>query len=484
MIQKFTCFLILGALATINLFSQSCPTGGDCSYTISTYNATGYGCNGELYVNYNYECPTTGIVFGTDYLGNEYSNSASMIYPWGWWELLPGAYSVQIISVGIDGLSCLSPVTSFEISQPASCDFDLQYEINEIPGICENAQIKIWSNNQGCTNNRYEYFYCISYYLNGLPIGESQNHDTITIEIPRGIPHTITAQNCIGTCSEELNITAPTLGCEYSASVTPINTTTVGGCLNGKIKVNLTGMFNCYPHLQLFNIGGFLISDVSLTLGTSQHTFTNLFSGKYTVKIYDGGSFLCEQLISAQVKCPKPSSGFETISITSNSAKIKWNSEGCAEAYKIQYRPAGTPTWINQNSTLNNKKLTGLSPNTTYEWKVASQCVDSEPIVYSQYSALQTFTTLPLKTGQFSIDYEVEVYPNPASSIMNIETNLPVENATIRILNVNGQIFKLFKYEFINEATLSIDISELKAGMYYIEIITNSEIRTKQFIKQ
>ncbi len=63
-----------------------------------------------------------------------------------------------------------------------------------------------------------------------------------------------------------------------------------------------------------------------------------------------------------------------------------------------------------------------------------------------------------------------EVYPNPATDFITISTE--IETGTIRILNLLGQ--EMSNYP-VNGKTTSLDISELKEGIYFISVESGAE---------
>ncbi len=76
-------------------------------------------------------------------------------------------------------------------------------------------------------------------------------------------------------------------------------------------------------------------------------------------------------------------------------AVLTWDVVDCAtNGYRILYRKVGTPTWKTKNLAAGTitTTLTGLNPNTDYEWKIASRCPSGQ---ISDYSVLQFFTTTP-----------------------------------------------------------------------------------------
>ncbi|HYV93008.1 MAG TPA: sulfatase-like hydrolase/transferase, partial [Chitinophagales bacterium] len=56
--------------------------------------------------------------------------------------------------------------------------------------------------------------------------------------------------------------------------------------------------------------------------------------------------------------------------ITATSATLTWTGVPCAVKYKVQYRKQGIAKWTTQYSTTNSYTITGLLPNTIYEYHV------------------------------------------------------------------------------------------------------------------
>lgn len=75
--------------------------------------------------------------------------------------------------------------------------------------------------------------------------------------------------------------------------------------------------------------------------------------------------------------------------ITANAATLGWDAMPQASSYNIQYRVAGTTTWLTAVSNTNSFTLTGLTASTAYEWEVQS--------VYSSgasgFTTVNSFTT-------------------------------------------------------------------------------------------
>ena len=143
--------------------------------------------------------------------------------------------------------------------------------------------------------------------------------------------------------------------------------------------------------------------------------------------------------------CNTPT-GVAAINITSNSAKIKWDAVAGATKYQIYYRVSGVATWSKANTTSLSKKLTGLSPSTTYQYKVKTIC----GLTSSAFSSIQTFTTMAFtdegpdqKTMEGHDMHEpmLGVYPNPSDGTFQVVMDhVHVEQVTIRVYDISGKL--------------------------------------------
>ena len=102
--------------------------------------------------------------------------------------------------------------------------------------------------------------------------------------------------------------------------------------------------------------------------------------------------------LSAPVIACNPPRHLTSDNITSNSASLDWNRVNNAPAYLVYIWTDSLhfKYWITSD-TLN--PVYGLRPASTYHWKAISICYNSASQAnYSDFSAVQTFTTLPVPT--------------------------------------------------------------------------------------
>jgi hypothetical protein len=79
----------------------------------------------------------------------------------------------------------------------------------------------------------------------------------------------------------------------------------------------------------------------------------------------------------------------------------------------------------------------------------------------------------------------MKIYPNPAGQILNIDLNSANEptGATVLIMDVLGNETMQAKPDF-SKGTVSLNISELASGIYFIKVITDNSTTIAKFIKQ
>jgi hypothetical protein len=80
-------------------------------------------------------------------------------------------------------------------------------------------------------------------------------------------------------------------------------------------------------------------------------------------------------------------------------------------------------------------------------------------------------------------DSNIKIYPNPASDILNISNDYNFKTANFKIINTLGQEIKL-NYIELDDNTISVDVSGLQRGVYYLSFEKDSKITTKKFIKE
>lgn len=74
-----------------------------------------------------------------------------------------------------------------------------------------------------------------------------------------------------------------------------------------------------------------------------------------------------------------------------SAALVAWDEVNNAQSYEFQYREIGTTSWITEQLSQNSITITNLSSETTYEFRVRTNCFGASN---SAYTSIQSFTTV------------------------------------------------------------------------------------------
>ncbi len=169
------------------------------------------------------------------------------------------------------------------------------------------------------------------------------------------------------------------------------------------------------------------------------------------------------------------------------------NSVGCDSVVTLDL----TITTVNTDVIQNNDTLIAQAQGVAYQWL---DCNDN----YSQIQTANTMLFVPESSGDYAVkindngcidtsncynvvvsninnidDNIIEIYPNPAKQFVNIVIPNSLSVNKITIYNITG--VEVFTNKNNNKNYL-INVSELKTGTYFIEIISTEKTITKKLI--
>ena len=217
--------------------------------------------------------------------------------------------------------------------------------------------------------------------------------------------------------------------------------------------------------VQVTNDNGYMLGGYSST---------NV-NGDKTVAGFGGIDFWTIKLLPEI--CPVPFGAYAD-NITAIKATVHWNPIPSIELFQIWYRAVGDPTWLKKTTTTNSKVLKSLAPSTTYEYKIRTKCLDGD---FGEFTALNNFTTLPLRESDMNERSFISVYPNPANGIVTIsyETSFMVGNLTLT--DITG---KVVLSATLTDATTEINISGIPAGLYIVTTNFDGNSITEKLVIQ
>jgi NADP-dependent 3-hydroxy acid dehydrogenase YdfG len=77
------------------------------------------------------------------------------------------------------------------------------------------------------------------------------------------------------------------------------------------------------------------------------------------------------------------------------------------------------------------------------------------------------------------------IYPNPVDELLNlsISTDLAIDSGSVEVYDVLGRKMIQREVSFANGNTQQIDVSELNAGIYIVQMSFNSKTYSSRIIK-
>ena len=110
--------------------------------------------------------------------------------------------------------------------------------------------------------------------------------------------------------------------------------------------------------------------------------------------------------------------------------------------------------------------------------------VATSNIVFDNYVVRAVATSDLLGKEDFVLaDKNVNsIYPNPATDVLNVKSNGSSSINTVQVVDLNGR--QVMTKSFNNVSDAQINVNELSAGMYLINITSGDTVETKKFLKQ
>ncbi|NNC94140.1 MAG: T9SS type A sorting domain-containing protein [Chitinophagales bacterium] len=231
---------------------------------------------------------------------------------------------------------------------------------------------------------------------------------------------------------------------------------------------------------------------VNLTVSGTSYTASGLAGYAYEWQVRS----VCDNGNSTSAYSPLDTFGvgchapiqLSTSNITNNSVQLHWSPVPGAFFYIIRGRVSGSSAWVSIQSLSTTYFAIGLSPNTSYEWQVRTNCGSYS----SSFSYLNTFSTTgsssssaignPMFEG--NDEGKILIYPNPASQKATIQMAGFEEQFRLELMNALGQVVYTNEYYEMSGNTLQLDLKELQSGIYFCRITDGKKEVVKKFIKE
>ncbi len=117
---------------------------------------------------------------------------------------------------------------------------------------------------------------------------------------------------------------------------------------------------------------------------------------------------------------------------------------------------------------------TATNSKVAFRYFVTNTNVNGSVIGIDAFAINRTLSTNAFFKSNFA------VYPNPASSVLNINSTNNTTINQIQITDLNGRIIKTINTK---DFAAQISISELTNGVYFLKVYTNQGVGTSKFVK-
>ena len=230
------------------------------------------------------------------------------------------------------------------------------------------------------------------------------------------------------------------------------------------------------PPSPTFSIGDQITFNAGTITGTApQSSAICTNSGPYTAFIVSDDYL---RIAATQIALPVELTAFD---LTANDERvaISWTTESESNNERFLLERSG-----DQQSWTLVKELPGAGTSTTTR---IYETTDDNPIEGVAYYRLRqidydgTTTQSGYKTVTFQRGFSgLSLYPNPASSQVNIElAYVPEDPVKIAVYNTMGQVMTVGEMKDVNATTL--DVEEYAPGLYFVELTKGHHVLTKRF---
>lgn len=89
--------------------------------------------------------------------------------------------------------------------------------------------------------------------------------------------------------------------------------------------------------------------------------------------------------------------------------------------------------------------------------------------------------TLNTRITETESSLEFDIYPNPTKDFINIKSALEINK--IQLFDIRGKLLFMKEYQKTYQEQITIDLSYLKGGVYYLHLITSEGIAARKIIK-
>ena len=158
---------------------------------------------------------------------------------------------------------------------------------------------------------------------------------------------------------------------------------------------------------------------------------------------------------------------------------------------------AANVSWVQENNQFAQIPVFDLKQDLTVRYDIKDEN-DFEGSIFAATHGLGIWKTtstanfVTIGNEEYETEEEVltnalDIYPNPASDIVNIELDLSSRtDVAVYILDLNGKMVKQVKYDNLSPNTESVElrVGSLPHGAYVINMVAGKSVKTGKFVKK
>lgn len=278
-----------------------------------------------------------------------------------------------------------------------------------------------------------------------------------------------------GACQEV--ISGPTTGSYTGVSLPVLVFTSNGTCSTTDLTISnslgATGTYSITPGSRPSQF-----TDIA--------TFTSLSAGTYTITFMDPiGSCSVSKSITITSSPATAPTMLPAYSISRTAITPEWNAYGGAASYTLQWRKSGVTAWNTITGiTARRRAVSGLTCNTTYQFRVRAMCSNGTA---SPYSTIVSFTTQPCVRESITSNLttsDLSLYPNPNNGNFNL--NFVAEgagNATLFVADITGKTVTNQTITLTEgENNIPVSLDGVAPGIYLVRFTVGENTFTQKVI--
>jgi hypothetical protein len=177
--------------------------------------------------------------------------------------------------------------------------------------------------------------------------------------------------------------------------------------------------------------------------------------------------------------CSAPTTASVT-NVTSTTASFSWSPVSSAQSYEYDVSTSATPNPSGFYTSNSNVSVNALQPSTNYYFHVRALC-SSNDVSEWKSTAFNTFAT-SVVTVAGNEDFSLNVYPNPAKDVLNIEVKGSMKGkGTVMLLDLSGKLIDQIQ---LSSDKGQLNLSNVANGLYLLRYRDNENTETMRIQKQ